>query len=187
MSRGFKISLAVIGASILLAVVIPAVVPHRTRSARLDEYLCDRCAMRRETISKWWLGIPVRGSDKIVATSLSRRMAAGKNAKCEHTWVRVYFDYHGTRMKGHGGVNSRLAIHFLVEDDIGAAGLVQYCRETDRRPEIVWHTLFHHLAEFPRGETSDLESWLFEGKVGDPGAIAAWLRNSCESLQTNRN
>jgi hypothetical protein len=185
MSRGFKMAVALIGASVLLVAVI-AMLPQRKRSARLDRYLCDRCAMQREVISKWWLGIPVRGSDKIVATSLSREMAAGENARCEHTWIRIYFDHHGTQVMGHGGVNSRFAIQFLTDDDTGAAGLVKYSRATDRRPEIVWHTLFHHLAEFPRGETTGFETWLFEGNVGDSGAIAAWLRENYDSLQTKR-
>jgi hypothetical protein len=114
-------------------------------------------------------------------------MGAGETAKCEHTWMRVYFDHHGTRVMGHGGVNSRFAIEFLAEDDIGAAGLVKYARETDYRPDVVWHTLFHHLAEFPRGESADFETWLFEGSVGDPEQIAAWLRENYEFIQIDRN
>lgn len=187
MSRGFKIALAVIGASVVLAAVIPVMLTHRTRSSRLDRYLCDRCAMERTVLSKWRFGIPVRGSDRIIATSLSRQMAAGETAKCEHTWVIVYFDHHGTHVMGHGGVNSRLAIHYLTKDDMGAAGLVQYARQTGNRPDVVWHTLFHHLAEFPGGESTDFETWLFEGNAGDSERIAAWLRDNYESIQNDRN
>jgi hypothetical protein len=143
--------------------------------------------MQREVFSKWWLGIPVGGIDKTIVTSLSQEMAGAKNAICEHEWLRIYFDSHGASIMGQGGVSSRFAIHYLTEDDEGAAGIVEFARATDRAPEDVWRALFRHLANVPRGESSDFERWLFEGNAIDSGALVSWLLGNYESLQTTTN
>ncbi len=186
MSRGFKRVITAICAAVLVATIF-AMLPHRKRATRLERYLCDQCAMQREVISKWWLGVPVGSSDTTTLNSLSREISVGSDAKCQHKWVRIYFDHHGTRVMGHGGVTSRFAIHYLTEDKEGAAGLMEYCRATDHSPEMVWHTLFEHLANVPDGESSAFETWLFEGNARGSHALASWLQDNYESLSTNTN
>jgi hypothetical protein len=187
MRRAFTISLGFLSVLALTLIFIFATDAFGRRSDRLDQYLCERCAMKREVISKRRFGVPVGGSDRVASTRLSREMGSGTRFKCDHAWILTFYDFHLPGVSGHGGVNSQFALHFLTESDEGAAGIVSFSRSADRPASAVWQTLFRHLANFPRGETSPLENWVFDGNIGETNALEGWFRENYDSLQVITN
>ena len=186
MSRDFKITLAAIGGLVLMAVVICSVLPPRVRSSRLDIYLCDRCAIERKVIRRWWLGIRVGGGDIIKTNCLSREMVAAIKTECMHQWIRTYFDFHGTRVMAHGDVNSGFAVFFLTETEEGAEGLVKFSRLAELPAQDVWRTMFYYLRNASPGETTPFERWLFDENPRDSDAIVSWLRNNFDSIKSDK-
>jgi hypothetical protein len=183
MTRRNKIALLAASLVVVLVAVALVIGTRRVRSSRLDSYLCEHCASQRHVVSRWWLGIPLAGSDTTAGTLLSQKMAEGKITECRHRWVSTYFDFHGTRGMGHGGIKCSFAVRYLTQDENGAAGLMKFALATDRPPRAVWSTLFGHLARMPRGEPCDFDEWVFEGNVGDSDSVVIWLREHFDSLQ----
>lgn len=185
MSKGFKVTLVAIAA--VVAVVIAsiswhAMFPCRSTSSVFERYLCLQCAAKRDTVSRRFLGIPYDGSDKVTTTLLSRCMAGTTGSKCRHNWIRTYFDFHGPKESGHGGIGSRSLLSLLTDQQHCAAGIIKFANSAGLLPQEVWSTLFRYVANNKLGQPSMLDDAICSGRIFDQ-PFDDWLKENYLKLK----
>jgi hypothetical protein len=164
-----KIILAVTLALVCVAAVGYAAWPFLPRSDLHEEFLCEKCGLKRLAVSRTVLWVRTSRSEKTEPTPVSRAFAQIDAQPCEHVWNRSRFAFHNSREAGYGGAG---LLRLLSKDHALAAELAAIGSRDASLAHEIWASLYRATwrLEDPRARLVD--DWWSEGADRKP--LGAW-------------